>query len=348
MNQITTIEISTKSIIRAVAVVLGIGLIWMVSDILFSIFVAIIIASAIEPFASRLHKRGIPRGLSVLLVYSLALGIISLAVASIIPPLTTEVGDLIKDFPGRYKGFVDFFVSFKLFLENRGFGASVENVLQSAEASLSNLTGGFFGAVSGFFGGLFGVLVVLVLGFYFSTSEEAIKNLLKQLIPSESHERWLRLIEAAQNRIGRWFRGQLILSFAIFVFTLIGLFLLKVKYVLALAFLAGLLEIVPMIGPVISAVPAVFLTLLYSPAKALFVLVLFILVQQFENHVLVPKVMQKSVGLHPIIVIVVMLVGAKLGGIVGALVALPLTTAADVFLTDIYRHAKRTEPSGVK
>ena len=95
-------------------------------------------------------------------------------------------------------------------------------------------------------------------------------------------------------------------------------------------FLAGLLEIVPVIGPIISAIPAVFLTLLYSPFKALLVLILFILIQQFENHILVPKVMQKSVGLHPIIVIVAMLMGAKLGGITGALVALPIATVADV------------------
>jgi len=224
-----------------------------------------------------------------------ALGIVALAIGSIIPPLASEVSQLVKDFPEKYKGFIDFFVSLKSFLENKGFGANVENILQSAETGLSDLTGGFFKTVSGFFGGLFGALVVIVLAFYFSTSEEAIKKLLKHVIPPNAQDRWLGLIDRAQERIGWWFKGQLILSLAIFILSFVFLKILGVKYALSLAFLAGLLEIVPVIGPIISAVPAIFLTLLYSPFKALLVFILFILIQQFENHVLVPKVMQKSV-----------------------------------------------------
>jgi len=346
MQQTTVIEISIKSIIRIVAVILGIILIWMVSDILFSIVVAIIIASAIEPWVGKLQTKGIPRSISVLLTYLVALGIVALAIGSIIPPLASEVSQLVKDFPEKYKGFIDFFVSLKSFLENKGFGANVENILQSAETGLSDLTGGFFKTVSGFFGGLFGALVVIVLAFYFSTSEEAIKKLLKHVIPPNAQDRWLGLIDRAQERIGWWFKGQLILSLAIFILSFVFLKILGVKYALSLAFLAGLLEIVPVIGPIISAVPAIFLTLLYSPFKALLVFILFILIQQFENHILVPKVMQKSVGLHPIIVIVAMLVGAKLGGIMGALVSLPLATVADIFLTDIYSRAKEKSNAG--
>lgn len=346
MQPTTTIEISIKSIIRIIAVILGIILIWMVSDILFSVIVAIIIASAIDPWVEKLHTKGVPKGVSVLLTYLAALGIIALAIGLIIPPVASEVSQLVKDFPEKYKGFIDFFASLRLFLENKGFGANMENILQNAEAGLSNLTGGFFNVVSGFFGGLFGVLVVIVMSFYFSTSEEAIKKALMRIIPPDSQDRWLNLISKAQQRIGWWFRGQIVLSFAIFLLSFIFLALFKVKYALALAFFAGLLEIVPMIGPIISAIPAVFLTLLYSPVKALLVLILFILIQQFENHVLVPKVMQKSVGLHPIIVIVTMLVGAKLGGITGALVALPIATAADVFLTDIYSRSKEKSNAG--
>ena len=130
MQQTTIIEISTKSIIRIVAVILGIILIWMVSDILFSIVVALIVASAIEPWVGKLQTKGVPRSISVLLTYLVALGIAILAIGSIIPPLASEVSQLVKDFPEKYKGFIDFFASLKTFLENKGFGANVENILQ--------------------------------------------------------------------------------------------------------------------------------------------------------------------------------------------------------------------------
>jgi len=230
MQQTTVIEISIKSIIRIVAVILGIILIWMVSDILFSIVVAIIIASAIEPWVGKLQTKGIPRSISVLLTYLVALGIVALAIGSIIPPLASEVSQLVKDFPEKYKGFIDFFVSLKSFLENKGFGANVENILQSAETGLSDLTGGFFKTVSGFFGGLFGALVVIVLAFYFSTSEEAIKKLLKHVIPPNAQDRWLGLIDRAQERIGWWFKGQLILSLAIFILSFVFLKILGVDF----------------------------------------------------------------------------------------------------------------------
>lgn len=336
----TTIEISTRSIIRIVVVIIGIILIWMISDILFSIFVAIIVASALEPWVAKMQSLKVPRGVSVLTAYLLALCIVIFAIGSIIPPLTSEISQLIKDFPDRYKGFIDFFSSFKSFLENNGFDSNIKNLLQSAESSLSNFTGGFFNALSGFFGGLFGVFVVIVLAFYFSTSEEAIKKLLKLVIPPASQDLWFDLISKAQQKIGWWFRGQLILSLAIFILSFVGLLLLGVKYALVLAFLAGLLEIVPVIGPVLSAVPAIFLTALYSPSKALFVFILFVLIQQFENNVLVPKVMQKSIGLHPIVIIIAMLVGIKLGGLAGALISLPAATALDVIISHFYPRTK--------
>lgn len=343
LPQSVTLEISTRSVLRIIAILAAIVFAWLISDILFSFFVAIILASAINPWVAKLQAMGIPRGVSVIATYFLALAVIALAVALIIPPLTSEVSQLVKDFPEKYQGSIDFFASLKSYLDANGLGANVQNALQGAEEGLTKITGGFFGAVSGFFGGLFGFLIIAVLAFYFSTSEAAIRKLLTRVIPPHAQERWFGLIDRAQEKIGLWFRGQIILSFAIFIMSFVGLSLLGVKYALALAFLAGLLEIVPVIGPIISAVPAIFLTLLYSPPKALLVLVLFIFIQQVENNFLVPKVMQKTVGLHPIVVILSMLIGAKLGGILGALVAIPIATAADVFLSDIYVKYKKNE-----
>jgi predicted PurR-regulated permease PerM len=139
-----------------------------------------------------------------------------------------------------------------------------------------------------------------------------------------------------QQKVGLWLRGQIILSVTIFLLTYIGLLILKVKYALVLAFFAGLTEFIPYLGPTIAAIPAVFLTYTQSPMLALFVAILYYIVQLTENNIIVPKVMQKVIGLNPIISIAVLMIGYKVGGITGAILSIPVTTALDVFLSDIF------------
>ena len=142
--------------------------------------------------------------------------------------------------------------------------------------------------------------------------------------------------------MGMWLRGQLFLSFIVGLLVYIGLLILGVKYALVLALIAAILEIIPFIGPTIAAIPAILVGLTDSWIKALVVVILYFVVQQLENHIIVPKVMQKAVGLNPIVVIIVIMVGAKLGGIVGALIAVPVAAAIGVFVGDIMRDKSET------
>jgi predicted PurR-regulated permease PerM len=130
--------------------------------------------------------------------------------------------------------------------------------------------------------------------------------------------------------------GQLILSVSIFTLTYVGLLILDVEYALVLALIAGLLEIVPYIGPIIAVIPAAFFAFVQNPPLALAVLILYIVVQQLENHVLVPMIMSKSVGLNPILVILGILVGGSLGGLLGAIIAVPLLSGIQVFVNDLF------------
>jgi predicted PurR-regulated permease PerM len=137
----------------------------------------------------------------------------------------------------------------------------------------------------------------------------------------------MNMFVRVQDKLGLWLRAQLLLSGIIFLVTWIGLLILGVKYSLVLALIAGITEVIPFIGPIIGAIPAVLLAFLQSPIKALLVLILYLVIQQLEGNILVPKVMQKTVGLNPIVVIVVILLGAKIAGVLGALLSIPVAVA---------------------
>ncbi|MBU4332000.1 AI-2E family transporter, partial [Patescibacteria group bacterium] len=146
-----------------------------------------------------------------------------------------------------------------------------------------------------------------------------------------------------QKKIGSWLRGQVILMIIIGILSYIGLLILGVRYALLLALFAGLMEIIPYIGPIFGAVPAVFIALTQSPIKGLLVIVLYLIIQQLENNLIVPKIMKRAVGLNPIVVILVILIGGKIAGIVGALIAVPVATAFSVMLKDFLDLRKQGE-----
>jgi len=212
------------------------------------------------------------------------------------------------------------------------------NLVQVGD-TLSSYTGSVFSAITSLFGGLATFFLVLVLCFYFSVKKDGLKNLIHSVTPSKYQKYTMQLFVRIQDKLGLWLRGQLFLSVIIFSITWIGLFALGIRYSLVLALIAGITEIIPFIGPIIGAVPAVLLAFLQSPIDGLFVLILYIVIQQLENNVIVPKVMQKTVGLNPIVVILVILLGAKLAGVLGALLSIPvavsiMTIAGDWFGTE--------------
>jgi predicted PurR-regulated permease PerM len=177
----------------------------------------------------------------------------------------------------------------------------------------------------------------LVISFYLTAEENGMKNFVKNLVPFKHQSYTLNLVTKIQRKMGSWVLGQVILSIVIFGVTYLGLSILKVEYALVLALIAGLLEIIPLIGPIIAAVPAVFFAFLKNPPLALAVIILYIVIQQLENQVIVPVVMSRSVGLNPVVVIIGVLVGASLGGVLGAIIAIPIISGVSIFINDIWQ-----------
>ena len=196
-----------------------------------------------------------------------------------------------------------------------------------------------FSTVKGFFGGLAALFIILVLAFYMVVEQEKVRNYFKSLAPIEYQPYMAHLMKKMSLKMGEWLRGQIILGVIVGVAAYIGLSLLGVPYALLLALIAGVLEVVPYVGPILSLVPAVIIGLAQSPMIGLGVVALYLGIQQVENHVLVPKIMQKVTGLNPIISILAILIGLKAAGLVGIIFSIPLAMMGVVILEDLFGEA---------
>jgi len=331
-NNTQTINISTSTIFRVILILLGLVFLYLIRDILAIVFVAVIIAAAVNGPVSWLQRRKVPRIFGVIFIYLLVLLLLALVVTLIFPTLAEQIKELTNHFP-------DFMDKMGLSINELWGKYQVEGNLQGflykISSRLTEATSSLFATIIGLFGGLFSAVMVLVISFYLAVQEKGVKKFLISLTPKDHQHYVSDLIDRIQIKIGSWLRGQLLLMFIIGCLTFIGLYFLGVPYVLILALLAGLFEIIPYVGPIIAAIPAVILAFLISPFLALLVIVLYIVIQQLENYVIVPQVMKKAVGLNPIVIIVVMLIGAKLAGVLGLILAVPLTASIAEFLKDL-------------
>jgi predicted PurR-regulated permease PerM len=170
---------------------------------------------------------------------------------------------------------------------------------------------------------------------------EGVKRLVKSLAPRRYEAFIVAALVRVQKKLGDWMRAQLLLSGVVALLIYVGLLIVGMPYALILALLAGLLEFVPYAGPVIAAVTGVLLALSISPFKALPVIIVYIIVQQMENHLLVPKISQKIIGINPIVSIMALLLGARLAGILGVLIAIPIAASITMLVEDYLEHRDR-------
>lgn len=331
-NRNLTINISTLTIIKVVLVFLLLVFLYIIQDILIVLFGAIIFSATISPWIDTFQRKGVPRFMGLIVIYLIFFTILSLAIGLLIPPIVTEINQIAKELPFYYQKISSFFVTWQ---ETPAPVEDIQKILISLGVDLSRAAqANIFDIFRGAFGGFFSFILLLVLIFYMTLKEQTILKFFQQILPVRFHAQVFSLITRIQRKIGFWLKGQLFLCLIIGFLSFIGLFILGVNYALILALIAGITEIVPFIGPIIGAIPAVLLAFIQSPIKAVFVIILYIIIQQLENQIIVPRVMKKALGLNPIIVILVILIGGRLAGILGALVALPAATAASVFVKD--------------
>lgn len=334
------INISSLSIIKVIIFIFLIWFLWVIKSIVGILFVSLILTSAFDPFVNWMHRKRIPRVLAMLLIYLIFFGFLALVVGLLIPPIIEQTSDLANVMPGYSDKLVSLIQRSGINVSSGTIMDNIQNSLQSIQQSLTAAGGGLVSTASNIFGGITSFILVLVITFYMTVQEEPLKNIFRNIIPAEAQPYIVRTVNRMKEKIGLWLRGQLILMLIVAVLTFIGLFVFGIKYALVLALLAGILEIVPYLGPLLAAIPAVFFAFMQSPWLGLAIIVLYYMIQWVENNLLVPKIMQKVVGLNPIVSIVVLLIGAELAGFVGMILAIPTATALSVISEDFFERRK--------
>jgi len=333
------VEISTASIFRAILVVLFFVLLYLLKDILVVLLFAIIIASAIGPFASWLERKGIGRLWGVLLLYLIVFGLVAFVLSLIVPFVSQELSQLTAVLPDIVEK-----VSSSLDTVQQGspkyfdFIGEIQNLLDSFSNYLQQFAQSTVGLIVSIFGGIFSFIAIIVISFYLSVMKRGIENFLSSVVPEKYELYAIDLWKRSELKVGRWLQGQLLLALIVGLLVYVGLALLKIKFALVFGILAMVLEIVPIAGPVLAAIPPIFLAFLQTPTLGFWVLIFYVVVQQVENHILVPLVLGKSTGLNPVVVILALLIGGKLAGLAGAILGVPVATIIVEILDDMAKH----------
>ncbi len=316
------LEISWVSLWRIFFFAVFVALLFFSRDILVGLFLAIVISSGLEVPITMLEKTGIPRTIGVIFIFLLLLLAVVIVLYAVVPliilNLNTAIFDIQKAAGSSW--WREFF--------NFRAARSINDLMNRVISQFLSAGASPFGVFSQVLGGLSLTVSVFVISFYLTLSRNGVERFIKAVLPADYEEAALKIYENSRQKIGFWFRAQIIMSFIMGVLVWLTLSLLGVKYALLLGAIAGILELIPFVGPILGGAAAVLVALATSSTLAVYTLIAFLVLQQFESNILVPFMTRRAVGLHPVIVIIALLMGIEISGFLGAVIAVP---AAAVF-----------------
>ena len=350
MSDHQTIHIETVSIFKIIFIVLALVFLYLVRDVIVIMLFAIIIASAVGPFANWLESKKFPRLLGVLLLYLVFFGLIVFLLSLIVPFIAAEVGQLTKALPTFVSNLSGALEKAEQTTTSRYFDffGEIQNVLDGFNQFLYTYSQSALGLIVNIFGGILSFLAIIIVSFYLSVMKRGIIGFIGSVIPEKYESYVISLWKRAEFKVGLWLQGQLLLALSVGLVVFVGLSLLGVKYALLLGILAMLLEIVPIVGPVISAIPGVILAFSQSPTLGVWVLIFYVAVQQVENHIFTPLILGKTIGLNPVTVILALLIGGKLAGILGIILSIPMAVVIVEILDDMVKQKEHRKSIAVE
>jgi len=316
------VEISHRTIIFTVFFLILLAFLWQIRQIIIGLFVALILMAAINPAIDRMEKMKIPRVLGIFLIYILILALVGLVIAGVIPPLVDQTSTLIANAPKFIEGLgilnIDQWI---IEAQIQQLGSIPANLVKISVEILTNMVV---------------IVALLVITFYLLLERKNLDRYLHILFGGDGERKAEKFIDEMEKKIGSWIRAQLFSMIIIGMMSYFGLRLLGIDFALPLALLAGLFEIIPNIGPVIASVPAILAGLAISPLMALAVAALYFLIQQIESSVIYPQIVAREVGVNPLITIISLAVGFKLGGILGVILAVPFVLLIQVIASELF------------
>lgn len=312
------IEISHRTILFVIFLLAFLWFLFQIRQIILLLYVSLILMSALNPIVSRLEKLRLPRPLAILLIYFLFIGVLVSIFGSLLPSFLEQTKRLLERLP--------------FLLTSLDFSQIDQSALSAQLGSLPSRLLKVIGTVFTNFVSLF---ILLMITFYLLMERKKFGRYLLILFGNQGKEEVERIMVKIEEQLGEWVRGQVVLCSVVGLMTYLGLIFLGIDFALPLALLAAILEILPNIGPVLAAIPAILIGWATSSFHLVAVLALYFAVQQIENYLIVPGLMGKAVHLSPLMVILSLMVGFKIGGILGALLAIPTVLILRVLILEI-------------
>jgi predicted PurR-regulated permease PerM len=345
-----SITLTPGTIATAVLILIGFWVLYYLRDVLLIVLTAVVLASSIEPPTLRLMRLGLPRSLAVVLIYLIGfVGVLALFYF-FVPKLVTETTSLVRELP-TYLETLKIPIDDPFVLTGESGDPFVQQLGQF-QSVLTSSSESIWKAASKIFGSLISFTLIIVLSFYFAVQERGLDDFLRMITPMRKHDYIIDLWRRAQKKIGRWLQGQLFLSLIVGLFVYIGLLIMGVPYALLLGIIAAILELIPVFGSILAAVPAVVVAFIDADtAKALLVIVLYVVVNQVQGNIIYPLVVQKILGVSPLVVILAIIAGANLGAFLGSwflgvLIAVPVAAAAQEYINDVQKGKQRLAYTG--
>jgi predicted PurR-regulated permease PerM len=335
-----SITITTGTIIKTLVILAGAALVWFLRDLVLIVLTAVVIASAFDPAVRAMMRWRLPRILSVILLYVAVLGALGVLSYLFVPTVVQEVVGFISSLP-TYLEILNKLGAYNEYAAVLGLPSpstiSPGDLITQARETI-NLSGAFgnaFGAAATLFGGVFSFVLIFVLSFYFTMSDTGVDDFLRVVTPRKYRAYMLDLWERSKKKIGLWMQGQVLLGLIMGVLVYLGLTILGVQHALLLAVLAAFFELIPVFGPTLAAIPAVLIALADGGLLfGLIVIGMYVILQQFENHLIYPLVVTKVVGVPPLLVILGLIIGAKLAGFLGILLSVPVVATLQELVRD--------------
>ncbi len=346
------VEFSLASVAKATLVIIGLVILTKflseISEILLIFFIAYLFSAALHPTVKSLEKYKVPKAVSILLIYLLLLFLLGFFITQLVPLLAIQIIELARHLSEIANNLnttdaSDNFIMQQIKPLIDGFAKEInkdliineaKQYLESIGTQLQSFAGNTFEVIKTVFHGILNFILVLILTFFLTIEEKGVNNFFISLFPSKHGQYIIEKIETVKQKVGFWLRGIVTMMFIMFSLTLIGLLILGVDYALTLAMMIGIAELIPVVGVILSAIAAILVAFNQSPWLGVWVMGLYILLQQLEGHIIVPLVMRKAVGLSPIVIILAMLTGFTTLGILGMIIAIPVATSLSIFVID--------------
>ncbi len=346
----TTVVITSGTILRVILFGALMVALYYLRDLALIILTAVVIASSIEPGVLWFGKRRIGRLPAVIIMYLLVAIVVVTFFYFFVPPVLDDLVGFLGVLPQQATAFTIGGESGLSFFE-RAFEStdifSLQQWFSGFRSALSDTSGGLINVISTFFGGILSFFLIIVLSFYFAVQETGIDDFLRIITPVRHQEYILGLWKRSQFKIGLWMQGQILLALIVGVLAYLGLTILGVPYALLLAILVAFFELIPIFGPILSAIPGVIIAFGDGGTSlALMTIALYVIIQQFESHLIYPLVVRKVVGVPPLLVIIALIAGAKLAGFLGVILSVPVAAAFREYVDDIQKakNARRQVP----